>query len=102
MDLALSRVQNGEGEHSVEHGGRLLCAEALVQVNDDLAVAFGVEPELVEVAQCERVVHFAVEEEPYVRVRFQAHRLHALREVVDLQPVETEQGMRNVLDRLDT
>ena len=102
MELSLFRVQNGEGKYAVQHGGRLFGTETLVQVNDDLRIAVRLEHKLVKVSQSERIVNLAVAEQPNVRVRFEAHWLHAIREIVDLQSVKAQMRVRNTLDGLDT
>ena len=98
MHGAAARVRNHDGEHAIEPFEHPLEPLALVEREDDLGIGAGAETVAVALEfgfVVERVVDLAVEEERDGPVRAGHRLMSTVREVEDLQPVETERGVRD-------
>ena len=98
MHGAAARVRNHDGEHAIEPLEHPLEPLALVEREDDLGISASAETvaaalELGPVI--ERVVDLAVEEQRDGAVRAGHRLVSTVRKIEDLQPVETQRGVRD-------
>ena len=98
VDDAAARVRNHDGKHAIEPFEHPLESPALVEREDDLGISAGAETVAVALELglvVVRVVDLAVEEQRG-RAVGAGHRLVSTgRKVDDLQPVETQRGVRD-------
>ena len=102
VNLSLPRVYYDERKHAVKHLSGLFGTETNVEVDDGLPIAVRFIVKSILLPDFATVIDLSVVDQPYVGVRVDPHRLHAVNGVHDLKTVESETGVGKAGDGFDT